>query len=1500
MDPEHPLVTPSRPPPPVDISTIEAAKENIVPLHSGRSASQLAALSSSSRSGLGVKLDQQHARFHAQIAAVDAYEATGTWEDGRDGLTADEVAQLAEDPLDISHQYVRFIVANYPAGASAANKLVPVLEETTRKFLGDGRYTNDPRYFRLWAHYAKNMESPEECYRFLFAKGVAEKLAALYEEYAKVLEAAGKRKQADQIYLLGINRRATPLDRLKRSHLDFQARMLVAPPLPSPPRPSADASSSSSARPILSSSTSRPPTGGTGGTGVGPAGNGSAFAVFRDEAGKQDGGKDAEWDDFGTVKSRKRENELEKKEWAGETMPQRVVVGGAAALGGGFKLEVYRDETATSLPTAHSLAELDVFSRSTRSPSEAELLRHNPFKNYPSTDSELAARDPLENLELPRASGDKEKKKSSSSRSKSASSSSSSSSSRNKSKSTSASSSAMPPPAAAADKPKERVAVDLKAIYPSPGVEYSFEELRARNGRYQEEAESWGGWEARQEWEEEVARSGRTTYVIDGQTGWPVLHDAVSGAPLYDFLPRPSLPTPEPARRELSPSPAPASPSPASPTRPSFQPQHSLLSPSPPRPNQPVELVSVAVPVSPAPAANLHCSPSRSPSPAFDVNRPPSPTINTKAANALVDNLFAKTLDFTRMNRSSSSSRSSDSDSGEGEPSTDESDDDDDDGGWDGAAPLDIGGSQFSTQQATQASEISSDAGFVPFSQTRSQMADDSAFFGSQEPGLAASQQQHHHQQASAYGRGLFALSEENENTDENDENAVGAAIAKPAPMQLFRDAVPATPSGGGFRPVTKTGSARAPLGAKPLGGAFSAPPPPPAFAVFQDQAQPDGVFGEPLVPSSQPQENEASLSAMVSGGDDSFDEEEEYEAPLRGDGGYSDGYAMGRRERGVPSRYAPFVDNMTPITERTLEITAAMTTASLSTSQRSRRESAFPNTATVEEEDEDEEPSTEEDEDDGDRAFVASYAGEASSQANAQDDDDSSAGSSSDSSSDSDNDHLAPPPVHHAQQAILPAALSVLPDPAPASFDELSVSRLSLGQDRSFDVSLNTALPEGFAITGNQSGMTTGMVVADSSRTSDATPVVDPYEPKTVEGLLARLTQPVLRHPDVRNLIVRPADKLAELQKTAKKREKTKGGKDRTGVIDEAWDLELDGEVFSVREKLGEGSFGAVFRIALPADGEDEDASFDVDAGELSVAVKVEKPTNLWEFHVLDQLHCRLPERIRASVVSAHRLYAYADESYLFLDFCDQGSLLDAVNKANESGVSPPTGGVSTGLDELLAMFFVVELLRILEGFHDAGFIHGDLKIDNCLLRLEDVPGGARAWSSAYDASGSNGWGAKGLKIIDFGRTVDGSRFPPGQQFDTQQESDALDCAEMREGRPWSFEPDYFGVASIAFNLLFGRYIETKKLSSSDGAAGGKWVINQNFRRYHQTELWTRLFDMLLNPHEVRQDGSLPITDELGAVRREMEGWLAANCDKNGKSLKGLIKKLEIYSMSR
>ena len=105
---------------------------------------------------------------------------------------------------------------------------------------------------------------------------------------------------------------------------------------------------SGTARPGGSAST------GTG-TGVGPKGNGSAFAIFRDDAASssQDAKSNAEWDDYGTVKSRMRENNAEKKEWEGETLPVRALTQPGAsrpAVAGGFKLEVYRDEVSLCFP----------------------------------------------------------------------------------------------------------------------------------------------------------------------------------------------------------------------------------------------------------------------------------------------------------------------------------------------------------------------------------------------------------------------------------------------------------------------------------------------------------------------------------------------------------------------------------------------------------------------------------------------------------------------------------------------------------------------------------------------------------------------------------------------------------------------------------------------------------------------------------------------------------------------------------------------------------------------------------------------------------------------------------------------------------------------------------------------------------------------------------------------------------------------------------------------
>lgn len=135
--------------------------------------------------------------------------------------------------------------------------------------------------------------------------------------------------------------------------------------------------------------------------------------------------------------------------------------------------------------------EVDVLTRSLRGPSEGELLRQNPFKNYPPEDLSLSTIDPLEALPSLPVPPVKPRAKSSSSSKK-------------------GTTAGVKVPSTST----ERVACDLKAIYPSPGVEISFEELkwRSRGGAYVQSVESWNGWEAFAPWKEEVERTGGTFY----------------------------------------------------------------------------------------------------------------------------------------------------------------------------------------------------------------------------------------------------------------------------------------------------------------------------------------------------------------------------------------------------------------------------------------------------------------------------------------------------------------------------------------------------------------------------------------------------------------------------------------------------------------------------------------------------------------------------------------------------------------------------------------------------------------------------------------------------------------------------------------------------------------------------------------------------------------------------------------------------------------------------
>jgi checkpoint serine/threonine-protein kinase len=332
----------------------------------------------------------------------------------------------------------------------------------------------------------------------------------------------------------------------------------------------------------------------------------------------------------------------------------------------------------------------------------------------------------------------------------------------------------------------------------------------------------------------------------------------------------------------------------------------------------------------------------------------------------------------------------------------------------------------------------------------------------------------------------------------------------------------------------------------------------------------------------------------------------------------------------------------------------------------------------------------------------------------------------------------------------------------------------------------------------------------------------------------------------------------------------------------------------YTVKRELGKGAFAPVYLVesTSPSSTTDENAPPPVDNGAFALnrqtleAIKMEDPPTPWEFYIMRQASHRLGvSRASSSIISAHEMHVFADECYLIEEFRDQGTLLDLVNLARAEN--------NNVMDEQLAMFFTIELFRTVEALHAQGIIHGDLKADNILVRLDATKDAA--WSSEYRRDGSGAWAHKGVALIDFGRGIDMRAFTPNVQFIADWPTTEADCAEMRELRPWTYQIDYHGLAGIIHNLLFGKYLSTTVERGT--ALGNKtYRIKESLKRYWQVEIWTEALDLLLNPllHvEGEEGGKVPVLRGMKDVRGKMEAWLEGNCER-GVGLKALVRKME------
>jgi len=260
---------------------------------------------------------------------------------------------------------------------------------------------------------------------------------------------------------------------------------------------------------------------------------------------------------------------------------------------------------------------------------------------------------------------------------------------------------------------------------------------------------------------------------------------------------------------------------------------------------------------------------------------------------------------------------------------------------------------------------------------------------------------------------------------------------------------------------------------------------------------------------------------------------------------------------------------------------------------------------------------------------------------------------------------------------------------------------------------------------------------------------------------------------------------------------------------------LKLGNDDFLVMELKGEGGYAKVFSATWRS-GEDS---------RTESVLKIQKPANDWEWYILNQLQERLQNLYHQELgqgdlwmkgfMSSTNCYTFDDGSVIVSEHQKFGTLLDMINI---------TSTAEKDITEPLAIHVLIEILGLVELLHTMDFVHADIKPDN--IMISEIPGPSVVNS---------------IQIIDFGKTLDLRAFPSEVVFDDIVETSGLNCVEMREKRAWCHHIDYFGLAAVAYCLLFGQYMEISKVR-------GRWVPKGTFKRWWKTEIWKRFFDEFLN----------------------------------------------------
>ncbi|CRK98523.1 CLUMA_CG011876, isoform A [Clunio marinus] len=264
---------------------------------------------------------------------------------------------------------------------------------------------------------------------------------------------------------------------------------------------------------------------------------------------------------------------------------------------------------------------------------------------------------------------------------------------------------------------------------------------------------------------------------------------------------------------------------------------------------------------------------------------------------------------------------------------------------------------------------------------------------------------------------------------------------------------------------------------------------------------------------------------------------------------------------------------------------------------------------------------------------------------------------------------------------------------------------------------------------------------------------------------------------------------------------------------------IEAARKEYRIVKSIGKGSFGVVYSAKM------------TESGEL-VAMKQEKPPNLWEYYICVELKDRLKNKNMINAfMSINGAIIGNNSSILITQYSPHGSIIDVCNKVKKA--------TNKNVDEYVALVITSQILSVIDHLHGCKIIHADIKPDNFLI-MSKIEFGTKV---------------PFIQLIDFGSAIDMDWYKDDVTFNYVVKTENFTCCEMLDNKPWTYQTDLFGIAGTAHVMLFGKYMEVEK-------KGIMWSIKSKFPRYFVSKfLWEQLFGMLLNVSSCK---SMPNLQEL------------------------------------